>query len=109
MSDREVIQATYELAVSIHKRTLRLESTVNQMALDLTALQAAVAQETAVDQSVETLLTTLAAELSTANDAGDTAAIAQIVTTMQTNAAALGAAVTANTPATPAPPTPPAS
>ena len=77
----------------------RLERKLDLMALDLTALNAAVTAETTVDQSVETLLTTLAAELATANDAGDQAAIAQIVTTMQANAATLGAAVTANTPA----------
>ena len=77
----------------------RLERKLDLMALDLTALNAAVTAETTVDQSVETLLTTLAAELATANDAGDQAAIAQIVTTMQQNAATLGAAVTANTPA----------
>jgi hypothetical protein len=76
-----------------------LKESINQMALDLTALNAAVANETAVDQSVITLLTTLAGELATANDAGDTAAIASIVSTMQANAQSLSAAVAANTPA----------
>lgn len=102
MNDRELLQAAFDLALESRARIIRIESRLYEMALDLTALQAAVANETAIDQSVETLLNTLAAELATANDAGDTAAIAAIVTTMQSNAATLGQAVAANTPA-PAP------
>lgn len=66
---------------------------------NLTALQAAVAAETAVDAAVEKLLTTLASDLVTANANNDQAAIDQIVATMQQNASVLSAAVTANTPA----------
>lgn len=78
----------------------------NQMIMaDLTALQAAVAAETTIDQSVATLLTTLANELATANAAGDQAAIDAIVTTMQQNATTLSAAIMANTPAAAAPTT----
>ncbi len=64
----------------------------------LASLQAAVANETTVDQSVLTLLTTLAAEIAAASPTGDNPAIDAVVTTMQANAAALAAAVTANTP-----------
>lgn len=67
--------------------------------LDVTALQTAVANETTLDQSVITLLNTLASELQAANDAGDQTTINSIVATMQQNATALAAAVAANTPA----------
>ena len=71
--------------------------------LDVTALQTAVANETTLDQSVITLLNTLASELQAANDAGDQTTINSIVATMQQNATALAAAVAANTPAPAAP------
>ena len=70
----------------------------------LANLQAAVANETTVDQSVLTLLTTLAAEIAAASPTGDNPAIDSVVATMTANAAALSAAVTANTPAPPATP-----
>ena|ERR1035438_422488 len=65
--------------------------------LDLTALQTAVAAETTVDQSVETLLTNLAAQIQ--QNIQDPVALAALVTTMQQNAATLATAVTTNTPA----------
>ena len=71
--------------------------------LDVTALQTAVANETSLDQSVITLLNTLASELQAANNNNDQATINGIVATMQQNATALAAAVAANTPAAPAP------
>ena len=78
---------------------------IGTMALDITALQTAVANETTVDASVEALLTQLAAQIQTliANSGNtvDPAALQAIVTQMQTNAATLSAAVTANTPAAP--------
>ena len=70
----------------------------------LANLQAAVANETTVDQSVLTLLTTLAAEIAAASPTGDNPAIDSVVATMTANAAALSAAVTANTPAPPVTP-----
>jgi hypothetical protein len=76
------------------------------MALDITALQTAVAQETTVDSAVETLLTSLSGELQTliANSGNtvDPAALQAIVNTMTANATTLQAAVSANTPAAPA-------
>jgi hypothetical protein len=64
----------------------------------LTDLQTAVANETTIDQSVITLLQTLAADLAAALANNDTAAIQAVVATMQQNATALAAAVSANTP-----------
>jgi|SRR5579871_4556106 len=72
------------------------------MALDLSKLQAAVAQETSVDQSVVTLLKTLADELAVANSNNDQVAIDGIVQTMNQNATTLANAITQNTPAAPA-------
>jgi hypothetical protein len=69
-------------------------STTNSLA----NLQAAVANETTVDQSVLTLLTTLAQELAAASPTGDNPAIDAVVATMTANAASLSAAVAANTP-----------
>lgn len=68
--------------------------------MDLTQLTADVAAETTIDQSVETLLTTLAGEITAAG--GDPVALKALTDQMEANAAALGAAVTANTPAAPA-------
>jgi septal ring factor EnvC (AmiA/AmiB activator) len=70
-------------------------STTNSLA----NLQAAVANETTIDQSVETLLTQLSAQIAAASPTGDNLAIDALVTQMQTNAAALSAAITTNTPA----------
>ena len=76
------------------------------MALDITALQAAVANQTTVDASVETLITGMAAQIQTLINASgstvDPAALQALVNTMTQNNAALQAAVVANTPATPA-------
>jgi hypothetical protein len=74
-------------------------STANSLA----NLQAAVAAQTTVTQSVLTLLSTMAAEIAAASPTGDNPAIDAVVTTMNANAASLAAAVTANTPAAPAP------
>ena len=67
----------------------------------LANLQAAVANETTVTQSVLTLLTTLAAEIAAASPTGDNPAIDAVVTTMQANATALAAALAANPPGPP--------
>jgi len=82
------------------KREVAFEmSTTNSLA----NLTTAVANETAVDQSVLTLITQLAAEIAAASPTGDNPAIDALVVTMQANAAALAAAVAANTPVAAAP------
>jgi hypothetical protein len=70
----------------------------------LANLQAAVAAQTTVGQSVITLLTTLSAQLSAASPTGDNPAVDAVVATMTANSAALSAAVLANTPPVVAPP-----
>jgi uncharacterized membrane protein affecting hemolysin expression len=76
------------------------------MALDITALQTAVANQTTVDASVETLITGMAAQIQTLINASgstvDPAALQALVDTMTQNNAALQAAVSTNTPAAPA-------
>lgn len=72
----------------------------NIIMADVTALQAAVEQETEVTTSVVTLLNELAAELAAAN--GDQAAIDEVVAKMTANADTLAEAVATNTPADPA-------
>jgi hypothetical protein len=88
-----------------------------KMALNIAALQAAVAQQTTVEQSVITLIQQMGAEIASlnqrlsaalaANDpvaaAAAQAALDQAVTTLNANSALLAAAVTANTPAAPTP------
>lgn len=69
----------------------------------LTDIQAAVAAETTVEQSVITLLGTLSTDLQAAIAADDPAALQAVVDTITQNSAALAAAVTANTPAAPTP------
>jgi len=91
-----------------------------KMALDITALQTAVAAETTIDTSVETLITQVVAQetsmaqqiqtlITASGNTVDPAALQQIVNTMTANAtalsqssAALQAAVTTNTSAAPA-------
>ena len=71
------------------------------MALDLTELRAAVAENTAVDQSAIQLLTTLLDEVESLK--GDPAAIQALVDDLRASNVTLGAAVAAGTPADPAP------
>ncbi len=72
-------------------------SKLKKIMIDLTRLQAAVAAETTIDQSVETLLTQLAQQI---KDAGtDQAALSAITDQMEANAKSLSGAITANTPA----------
>lgn len=84
------------------KLLIQILGKVNQMALDLTALTAAVAQETSVDTSAITLLKALTAEIASisasSTDAATQTALNALVTTANANAAGLAAAVTANTP-----------
>lgn len=71
-------------------------STLSQQVQDL---QAAVANETAVDQSAITLLQKLAQMINDAANSGDLAAVQQLATEISANTNALAAAVQANTPA----------
>ena len=78
------------------------------MALDISALTAAVTNETTVEQSAIALITGLAAQIQNLiNQSGDTvdpAALQALVTQMTNAQTALAAAVAANTPAQPNPP-----
>lgn len=73
------------------------------MALDITALQTAVANETTVEQSAVTLISGLAAQIqaliTSSGNTVDPAALQAIVDKMTASQTALAAAVTANTPA----------
>jgi hypothetical protein len=77
----------------------RLEGKANIMALDLTALQTEVANNTTVEASAITLIQGFATALQAAGT--DPVALAALVTTLQTNDAGLAAAVAANTVAAP--------
>ena len=74
----------------------------------LTDLTNAVAANTTVTTSVETLITNLAAQVAAANSISP-AAVEALVAQLQANTTGLASAVTANTPAAPASATPPAT
>ena len=78
-----------------------LSERITRMALDLTELRDAVAENTAVDQSAIQLLNTLLDEVESLK--GDPAAIQALVDDIRASNATLGAAVAAGTPADPAP------
>lgn len=78
-----------------------LSERITRMALDLTELRAAVAENTAVDQSAIQLLNTLLDEVESLK--GDPAAIQALVDDIRASNDTLGAAVAAGTPADPAP------
>jgi len=102
-----LLQQSLTLA-SIQSKLDTLISGASKMALDITALQTAVANETTVDNSVLTLISGLAAQITdliaASGNTVDPVALQAIVTQMTTNAAGLQAAVSANTPAAPASP-----
>jgi hypothetical protein len=75
----------------------------NTMALDFTALNAAVANNTTVEQSAITLITQIAQEI--AQNADDQATVSTLADQLNQQASALAASVAANTPG--APPVPP--
>ena len=81
-----------------------LSERITRMALDLTELRDAVAENTAVDQSAIQLLTTLLDEVESLK--GDPEAIQALVDDIRASNATLGAAVAAGTPADPDPTTP---
>jgi hypothetical protein len=70
----------------------------------LADIQAAVAAEKTVEDSVLALLSGLAQQLKDAIANNDPAAMQAVVDSLNSNASAMAAAVTANTPAPPAPP-----
>lgn len=77
---------------------------VQKIMVDLTALTAAVAQETTVDNSAIALLKALTAEIASisasSTDPATQTALNALVTTVNGNVAGLAAAVSANTPTT---------
>ena len=78
-----------------------------EMAIDLTALTAEVANNTQVDTSIVQLVQNLAAQIAAippSSDPTTQAALTALVATLQSNDAAIAAAVTKNTPAAPAGP-----
>ena len=76
-----------------------LSERITRMALDLTELRDAVAENTAVDQSAIQLLTTLLDEVESLK--GDPEAIQALVNDIRASNATLGAAVAAGTPVDP--------
>lgn len=89
----------------IERMLIRLLQGEHAMALDLSRINAAVENETTVDQSILTLVETMADELrnSGSDDPAVQAALDAAATQMETNAQAIVAAVAANTPAPPLP------
>lgn len=72
---------------------------VRAMASDLTDITAAVTEETSVDQSILTLMTSMADQINSLKN--DPVALAALATQIRANSAALSAAITANTPTAP--------
>ncbi len=66
-------------------------------------VQAAVAAESTVDDSIITLLNGIVQQLKDAQASGNPAALDAVVQSIQANTTKLQAAVTANTPVTPTP------
>jgi peptidoglycan hydrolase CwlO-like protein len=84
-----------------------LKGEIEEMALDFTELNKAVANETTVEASAVVLITQFAQEI--AANAGDQQAIHDLADKMNQSATALATAVAANTPAAPATPSTPAT
>jgi hypothetical protein len=79
-------------------------SNLETLMADLTALTAAVTQNTTVEASAVTLIQGLAAQISA--NLTDPVALASLTNQLNTSATALAAAITANTPTTATPVTP---
>jgi hypothetical protein len=77
-----------------------------QIMATMADIQAAVAAETTVEQSVISLLGQLSSELQAAIAANDPVAMQAVVDSINANSASLAAAVTSNTPVVPTPPAP---
>jgi chromosome segregation ATPase len=102
-----------ERLTALETEVSNLKGELQKMALSLTALQTAVAQETTVEQSAITLIKGLASQIQTLIDQSqntvDPVALQTIVTNMTNSQLALAAAVAANTaPPVPNPPAAPA-
>lgn len=80
-----------------------LEEKIDKLMLDISALTAAVANETTVEASAETLLVNISGQLQTlianSGDTVDPAALQAIVATINANSGNLAQAVATNTPA----------
>lgn len=88
--EREILRRLDAIERLIIRETKR-------MANDLSAIQAAVTNETTVEASAITLLQNLSAQLTSLKN--DPAAIQALADSINANATSLAAAVTANTPA----------
>ena len=103
---RILSEITWQLA-HLSTQIATLTERITTMSLDLTALETAVAANTAVDQSASLLLTGLTAKIQELIDAAGTAdpalvaKLQALADTLTADNAALAAAVTANTPAQP--------
>lgn len=99
---------------AIYRRLHQVSTNQDTIAAEITALQAAVAQETSVNQSAVTLISGFSAQLAAAVAAAEAAgatsdqltALNQLSQTVTTNSTALAAAVAANTTPAPAPAAP---
>jgi hypothetical protein len=108
------IGAIDSILVAINGQLDKILTGVNKMAVSLAALQTAVANETTIDASVETLVSGMAAQIQQLINASgntvDPVALQALVDTMTANASGMGALVTQNTAAaTPATAVKPAS
>ena len=84
---------------------IQFKEETEAMAIDLTALTAEVANNTAVDASIVQLVQNLAAQIAAippSTDPATQAALDALVTTLKANDSNIAAAVTKNTPAAPA-------
>jgi len=86
--------------VTLLKEILHKENLIMATILDV---QAAVAAESTVDDSIITLLNGIVQQLKDAQASGNPAALDAVVQSIQANTTKLQAAVTANTPVTPTP------
>jgi len=96
-ADRKIEELSQKLDRIIQKQEIIMATLVD--------IQAAVAAEKTVEDSVLALLAGLAQQLKDAIAANDPVAMQAVVDSLNSNAAAMASAVTANTPA-PTPPTP---
>src|SRR5882762_9309489 len=86
--------------VTLLKEILHKENLIMATIQDV---QAAVAAESTVDDSIITLLNGIVQQLKDAQASGNPAALDAVVQSIQANTTKLQAAVTANTPVTPTP------
>jgi hypothetical protein len=87
----------YNILYLLHEINIK----VNILMATIQDIQAAVAAESTVDDSIVTLLNNIVAELKAAQASNDPLALDAVVASIQANTKKLSDAVTANTPATP--------